>query len=135
MNTRNGYSQYKINSVTYASKQQLLLMLLDGAVKFSKIGRQAIADKDIKKAHENIKKTQDIFYELISTLDMQNAGEWGSQMISIYTFIINSLVQANLKKDVKEMDDIIPLIESVKETWNDAYKMSTGKNVVEGRNV
>lgn len=127
MNTRNGYSQYKINSVTYASKQQLLLMLLDGAVKFSKIGRQAIADKDIKKAHENIKKTQDIFYELISTLDMQNAGEWGSQMISIYTFIINSLVQANLKKDVKEMDDIIPLIESVKETWNDAYKMSTGK--------
>lgn len=99
-------------------------MLLDGAVKFSKIGRQAIVDKDIKKAHENIKKTQDIFYELISTLDLGAAGEWGSQMVSIYNFIINKLVQANLKKDVQAMDDVIPLIEGVKETWNDAYKIS-----------
>lgn len=29
-------------------------MLVDGAVKFAKIARQAIVDKDIKKAHENV---------------------------------------------------------------------------------
>ena len=57
----NGYNAYKNNSVNYASKEQLLLMLLDGAVKFSKIGRQAIVEKDIKRAHDCITRTQDIF--------------------------------------------------------------------------
>lgn len=45
----NGYNVYKNNAVNYASKEQLLLMLVEGAVKFCKIARQAIIDKDVKK--------------------------------------------------------------------------------------
>ncbi|NSB32901.1 flagellin-specific chaperone FliS [Clostridium saccharoperbutylacetonicum] len=33
----NAYNVYKSNSVNYASKEQLLLMLVEGAVKFAKI--------------------------------------------------------------------------------------------------
>ena len=51
MYTANAYNTYKNNSVNFASKDQLLLMLVDGAVKFSKIARQSILDKDIVKAH------------------------------------------------------------------------------------
>ena len=47
----NAYNTYRNNSVNYASKEQLLLLLLDGAVKFAKIGRQAIVDKDLSKAN------------------------------------------------------------------------------------
>lgn len=45
----NGYNVYKNNSVNYASKEQLLLMLTEGAVRFCKIARQAIVDKKCKK--------------------------------------------------------------------------------------
>ena len=76
MYAANAYNAYKTNSVNYASKDQLLLMLVEGAVKFAKIGRQAIIDKDVKKAHENIVKTQNIFYELMATLDVSKGGEW-----------------------------------------------------------
>ena len=65
----NGYNVYKNNSVNYASKEQLLLMLVEGAVKFCKIARQAIVDKDVKKAHDSLVRTQDIFSELIISLD------------------------------------------------------------------
>ena len=58
----NAFNTYKNNSVNFASKDQLLLMLVDGAAKFSKMGRQAILDKDIKKAHDNIVKTQNIYW-------------------------------------------------------------------------
>lgn len=126
MYAKNAYAQYKQNSVNYASKDQLLLMLLDGAVKFSKIGRQALVDKDVPKANENLKKTQNIFYELIASLDLTKAGAWGPQMEAVYGFIINRLVQANLKKDVQMVDEVIPLIEEVRNTWNDAYKASVG---------
>lgn len=119
----NGYNAYKANSVNYASKEQLLLMLVDGAVKFSKIGRQAIVDKDIKKAHGAIVKTEDIFTELRASLDV-SAGEWAGQMFEIYGFINEKLVEANIKKDVKILDEIIPLIEEIRDIWYQAEKKS-----------
>ncbi|WP_035289842.1 flagellar export chaperone FliS [Clostridium sp. KNHs214] len=122
----NAYNAYKNNSVNFASKEQLLLMLVDGAVKFSKIARQAMVDKDIKKAHENIVKTQDIFYELMVTLDVNKGGEWAKNLMAVYQFIVDRLVQANLKKDVQIMNEVIPLIEEVKDMWDQAYKVSKG---------
>lgn len=124
MYTANAYSTYKTNSVNYASKDQLLLMLVDGAVKFVKIGRQALIDKDIKKAHENIIKTQNIFYELMATLDVSKVGDWGQSLMSVYDFIVRRLVDANMKKDIAIMDEVIPLIQNVKDTWEEAYKIS-----------
>lgn len=120
----NAYKTYKSNSVNYASKEQLLLMLVDGASKFSKIARQAMMDKDIKKAHENIMKTQNIFNELMISLDVAKAGKWGQSLMSVYDFIVRRLVDANMKKDVKIMDEVIPLIEDVRNTWEEAYKIS-----------
>lgn len=118
-----GYNVYKNNSVNYASKNQLLLMLVDGAVKFAKIARQAILDKDIKKAHDNIIKTEDIFTELRATLD-QTAGDWAVKMFNVYGFINEKLFEANIKKDVKVMDEVIPLIEEVRDIWYEAEKRS-----------
>ena len=118
-----GYNVYKNNSVNYASKNQLLLMLVEGAVKFAKIARQAILDKDIKKAHNNIIKTEDIFTELRVTLD-QTAGDWAVKMFNVYGFINEKLFEANIKKDVKVMDEVIPLIEEVRDIWYEAEKRS-----------
>lgn len=117
----NAYNVYKNNSVNYASKDQLLLMLVDGAVKFAKIGRQAIIDKDIKKAHTNLMKTQEIFIELMVSLDMDQA-EWTKELMQIYAYIKDKLVEVNMKKDIKIMDEILPLIEEVRDLWYETDK-------------
>jgi len=122
----NAYNVYKNNSVNFASKEQLLLMLLDGSVKFAKIARQAIVDKDLMKAHENLIKTQNIYYELITSLDVNKGGEWAENLMAIYSFIVEKLVEANMKKSVEIIDEVMPLIEEVRETWNEAYKLSKG---------
>ena len=119
----NALNAYKNNSVTHASKEQLLLMLVDGAVRFAKISRQAMEDKDIKKCHENIIKTQNIFTELMVSLD-QNAGEWAVQMFNLYDFIKGQLVEANINKDINIINEIIPLIEDIRDTWHEASKVS-----------
>lgn len=118
-----GYSSYKNNSVNYASKEQLLLMLLEGAVRYSKIGRQAILDKNIPAAHENIVKTQNIFCELMVTLNT-SAGEWANSLMSVYEFINDTLIQANMKKDIDKMNEVIPLIEEIRNIWTEAYSIS-----------
>lgn len=117
----NGYNIYKNNSVNYASKEQLLLMLVEGAVKFCKIGRQAIIDKNIKKAHDYLIRTQDIFSELIVSLDT-TVGEWAVQLSRVYDFIKRKLIEANMTKNLEVVDEVLPLIEEVNETWKEAYK-------------
>ncbi|MGH4141105.1 flagellar export chaperone FliS [Clostridium sp.] len=122
----NAFNTYKSNSINFASKDQLLLMLVDGAAKFSKIGRQAILDKDVKKAHENIVKTQNIFYELMATMDVSKGGQWVESLMQVYEFIVRRLADANIKKSEEIMNEVIPLIEDVRDTWNEAYKKSKG---------
>ena len=122
----NAYGVYKNNSVNFASKEQMLLMLLDGAVKFAKRAKLAIQEKDIKMAHNSITRTQDIFTELKVTLD-PNAGDWAKQMFNVYSFVNDRLLQANIKKDEAIMDEVIPLIEEVRNIWNEAYKLSIGQ--------
>ncbi|WBW95466.1 flagellar export chaperone FliS [Oceanirhabdus sp. W0125-5] len=121
---KNAANAYKTNSVNYASKEQLLLMLVDGAVKFAEIARQGMIDNQIQKAHNNIIKTQNIFFELIATLDVSAAGEWGSKLMSIYQFIVDRLGQANIKKSIEIMNEVIPLIQEVRDTWYEASKIS-----------
>ena len=121
----NAFNVYKNNSVNYASKDQLLLMLVDGAVKFSKIAREGLENKDISKSHENLVKTQDIFTELMVSID-QNAGDWAKDMYKVYDFIKVSLFKINMKKDLKAMDEIMPVIISVRDTWHEAHDKSKG---------
>lgn len=123
---RNALNAYRNNSVNHSSKENLLLMLVDGAVRFAKISRQAMIDKDIRKCHENIIKTQNIFTELMVSLD-QNAGEWAVQMYKLYDFIKERLVEANIKKDIKIMDEALMLIEEVRDIWHEADKVSKGQ--------
>ena len=117
----NGYNVYKNNSVNYASKEQLLLMLVEGAVKFCKIARQAIEDKDIKKAHDALIRAQEIFSELMVSLDT-SVGEWAVQLFDVYAFVKNKLIEANMSKKLDIMDEILPIVEDINETWKEAYK-------------
>ncbi|MBE6055230.1 MAG: flagellar export chaperone FliS [Clostridium sartagoforme] len=119
----NAFNVYKNNSVNYASKEQLLLMLVDGAVRFAKVAREGLEEKDIKKSHENLVKIQNIYTELMVTLD-QNAGSWAKQMYQVYDFIKTRLFEINIKKDLNMMDELIPVIESVRDTWHEAYEVS-----------
>ena len=116
----NGYDVYKNNTVNYASKEQLLLMLVDGAVKFSKRAEIALNEKDIKASHDNLIRTQGIMSELMVSLDT-SAGDWAKQLFKVYEFIKEKLVQANLKKDVKILQEAIPLIEDVRDLWYETY--------------
>ncbi|MDD6794602.1 MAG: flagellar export chaperone FliS [Clostridiaceae bacterium] len=119
----NGYNIYKNNSVNFASKEQLLLMLTDGMVKFSKIGRQAIKEKDIQKANDSLKRAQSIFSELMVSLDT-NSGEWAKNLYNIYGYIKERLFDANMQKSVEIMDEIIPLIEDINNMWHETYKQA-----------
>lgn len=119
----NPYNSYKQNAVFMASKEQLLLMLVDGTVKYTKIARAAIIDKNTQRAHRELIRVQDIFTELMVTLD-QSAGQWAKDMYKVYDFVRYELSRANIRKDIQIIDSILPVIEQIKDTWHEADKKS-----------
>ena len=126
MYTANPYNVYKQNSVNMASSQQLLLMLLDGAVKYTKIARLAILNKDIPRAHKELVRVQDIFLELMITMDKNTS--YMEDLYNIYDFIKNELAKANMKKDVNIIDNTLPLIEEIRDMWYEVdKKIKSGK--------
>lgn len=117
----NPYNKYKENTVTVASPEQLLIMLVDGAVKYTKVARLALIKGDKERAHKELIRVQDIFGELIRTLDT-NAGDFAQELLIIYSCIRQKLIEANIKKDVSIIDETLPLIESVRDTWHEVKK-------------
>lgn len=126
MYTANPYNIYKQNSVNMASSQQLLLMLLDGAVKYTKIARMAILNKDIARAHKELVRVQDIFLELMITMDKNT--KYMEDLYNIYDFIKNELAKANIKKDITIIDNTLSLIEEIRDMWYEVdAKIKSGK--------
>lgn len=126
MYTSNPYNIYKQNSVNMASSQQLLLMLLDGAVKYTKIARMAILNKDIARAHKELVRVQDIFLELMITMDKNT--KYMEDLYNVYEFIKNELAKANIKKDITIIDNTLPLIEEIRDMWYEVdAKIKSGK--------
>lgn len=121
MYTANPYNAYKQNSVNMASREKLLLMLLDGAVKYTKISRLAILEKDIARAHKELVRVQDIFLELMVTMD-RSSGKYMDDLYNLYDFIKRELARANIKKDVKIIDELLPIIEEVRDMWYEVDK-------------
>ncbi len=103
-------------------------MLVDGAVKYTKIARGAIIDKNTRKAHRELIRVQDIFTELMVTLD-QNAGQWAKDMYRVYDFVRYELSRANIRKDVQIIDNVLPVIEEIKDTWHEADRKVEKKEV------
>ena len=117
----NPYAKYKENSVKIASSEQLVIMLVDGAVKYTKVARLALERGDKERAHKELLRVQSIFVELISSLDY-DAGDFAINLINIYDFIRNKLIEANIKKDINVIDEVMPVIEDVRDMWHEVKR-------------
>lgn len=65
----NLYQKYKQTSVVSASREKILLMLYEGAIRFTKLAIKACDEKKIADRGHNIGKAFDIVMELNNTLD------------------------------------------------------------------
>ena len=47
-------------------------------------------------------------------------------LYKVYEYIKSRLIEANIKKDVAIIDEVLPLIENVRDTWYEVSKKSKG---------
>ncbi len=105
-----------------ASKETLLLMLYEAAIKFTKKAIIAIEKKDIAGRGENVGKAYDIIMELNNTLDHKVGGEIAANLERLYNFITEQLVKANIKGDPEPLHSSVKILENLYEGWKGAVE-------------
>lgn len=92
-------------------------MLLEGAIRFTKQGREGLAQSDHEATYEGLSQAKAIIMELINALRPEVAPELCERMTALYVFMYKRLVDANLEKRVDMVDDVLRLLEYERETW------------------
>lgn len=113
-------NKYLETAVQTATPAQLLIMLYDGAIRFSKLAIEAIKKNDHQEANTNLKKAQDIISELIITLDRSQP--IAENMYALYEYFNYLLIQANIKKSAEPVAEVVGYLSELKETWIEAAR-------------
>src|SRR5690554_7630 len=123
-NGNDPYGRYRQTQVETAGSLDLIIMMYDGALRFINQAKKALKEKKFGPANEALKKAQDIVDELNITLNPE-AGEIAVNLRNLYLFINRRLIQANIKKDEKILDEVIELLATMKSSWTQLQPAKT----------
>lgn len=122
MTQANGYNAYAQNKVMTASPAELTLMLYEGAIKFCNIAVVAIEQKDFEKANTNIQKAERIIGEFQATLNFKYAV--AKDFDNVYRYLMERLIQANLKKDTVILEEVLKHLRTMRDTWKEVMHLT-----------
>ncbi|PIU00661.1 MAG: flagellar export chaperone FliS [Bdellovibrionales bacterium CG10_big_fil_rev_8_21_14_0_10_45_34] len=122
MSGKAAFNKYKQTSVLSASREKLLLMLYDGAIKFLKRAIVAAEEKKIAERATYIGKVYDIILELNNSLDHKVGGEVALQLEQLYNFMTEQLGKANVSGESEPLKNVLRVLETLNEGWVQAVE-------------
>lgn len=122
-----GYNQalnaYRETRVRTASQGTLIIMLYDEAIK--QLGAALVLLDDnftkmpsrIEQTSNHILKAQEIITELAASLDMASGGEIATNLLSLYSFFNQQLLEANFEKKPEKITSVRNLMDQLRMAW------------------
>jgi len=124
----NGYvNQYQQNQIATASKEQILIMLYDGAIRFSQQAKQAIDNDDLASKGKYIGKVMAIISEFSTSLDHEIGGEIAKDLDALYGYMLKELSNANVANSKGSIDVVITLLKDLRQTWTEAIEINNAE--------
>lgn len=114
------YDQYKQQSIVTLTPGEMIVKLYDEAIKRCNFSVKYLDDKDYEAANVCLKKAQDIVSYLNSSLDKNYS--ISAELSPLYDYIKSQLINANIKKDVQPVNDVLPLLKELRDAFATAEK-------------
>lgn len=121
MKPKNPWQSYRQVATHTASPGQLVLMLYEGAIRFLEHARGGFAIEDpvdsVAAVNNNILRAQEIIRELDFSLNLKEGGELALQLRRLYDYFDRTLTEANQRKEVKGVHEVITRITTLRDAW------------------
>jgi flagellar protein FliS len=115
----NPYQKYRATKVETAGQVDLVVMLYQGAVRFTRVAIDALERNDLKAAHTNLVRAQDIVVELLGSLNRDAGGQIAGQLASVYDYCFRRLVAANVQKDAAPAREVVGILRDLGTAWQE----------------
>ena len=113
---------YRQTAVTTASREQILIMLYEGAIKQLRKASECCQTKDLAGKGVAVGKAHDIINELSNSLDFKVGGDIAKNLERLYAFMVEQIIQGNLNNDPARFDAARKLLENLLDGWKGAIE-------------
>ncbi|WP_105282722.1 flagellar export chaperone FliS [Escherichia sp. MOD1-EC5457] len=116
------YAQIGVESaVMSASQQQLVTMLFDGVLSALVRARLFMQDNNQEGKGVSLSKAISIIDNgLRIGLDEESQDELTQNLITLYSYMIRRLLQANLRNDVSAVEEVETLMRNLADAWKES---------------
>jgi flagellar secretion chaperone FliS len=122
----NPYQTYQKQAVSTSRPEELTYMLYQGLVKYIRISKNSLENKNFEESHSYNLRSQDILSELMITL--KKGYPVTDQLLTMYDYMKTRLIQANISKDIQILEEVETHAVELSETWYNAMKQMKIKN-------
>ncbi|WP_413300364.1 flagellar export chaperone FliS [Bacillus sp. 1P10SD] len=122
----NPYQTYQKQAVTTSKPEDLTLMLYQGLVKFIRLSKKSLENKNMEESHGYNLRAQDILSELMITL--KKGYTVSDPLLTMYDYMKSRLIEANLNKNSAILEEVEGFALELSETWSTAMKQIKTKS-------
>jgi flagellar protein FliS len=106
----------------------MIVLLYDGAIKFLSIAINKMNAGEAYESHTNLIRGKSIVAELLASLDMERGGDIAMNLQRLYAYMFNTLIDANLDRDVVRIQEVVELLKQLREAWKVVESPKQGAN-------
>lgn len=122
----NPYNKYASQSVMTMTHGEMLTKLYEATILNMNLAIKGISEKDIPASNLALQKAQKILNYLTVTLDRQYP--ISNNLAALYDFFNRQLIAANVKKDASLIQEIVPMVEELRDVFIQGDKLSRMEN-------
>jgi flagellar protein FliS len=123
MNMNSAMNEYKKAGVhaevMEADPHRLIQMLMEGALERIAIAKGAMKQNNVALKGERIGSAISIIEGLRASLNMEAGGEISANLESMYEYMTNRLLEANMNDDADILDEVADLMRKIKSGWDE----------------
>lgn len=117
-----GFKKGKINpyqktAIQTASKEELVLLLYNGAIKHTSASIEFLDKKNYADASKNICRAQAIIVELLNSLNFEVGGEIAKNLEYLYSVMVDNLTVANFEHLTDPLRVNLQILDKLKTAW------------------
>ena len=122
-------AQYRSSQVHTASPARVIVQFYDGALKFIKLAAVALEAKDYAAKGVHLSRAHAIVTELRVNLDSTRAPELTAELDQLYMFVIDCIMNANVKADAKLLAPATSILTQLRSAWAQVADEGAGSGV------
>ena len=119
---------YKQNDVLTADPKTLVVLCYNAAISNLKVAKARFTEQQYEAKAKAMQKALGVIGELLAALNFEKGGQIARNLNAIYAYMYRRISHADVQKDMHAIDEVIGLLEELRNAWKEISDGKTRQN-------